>query len=888
MNTTFRYSVMVVLCFGALLGAAGCKPTVTVMPSLVTIEVGEAIALEAVSTSDKDTSFTWTSKAPTIASVDSSGVVSGVDEGQTTVIVRGDSSGIEALASVTVEAAPAALSPLSLVVDTDIVPAHESLPPLDSGGPERKLAAIVDERGNQAEFVEDELILVTDDAAALAAFIGRWAGELLWTVDPGDTDLDMPEMHLVKINTSLGDPAQLEADIFALDPDARGANRVSSEAGLRLISASAEEAVAGMTVGMNWVARGDSLESRYTTEAANGPDGFNSNGAGYTSNAFAWNHLDVRGVQNIGVTEAWYLLAKAGKLSNKVKVAVLDMGFSVAGNQDVPAGWTAISNVPFKDPVGTANLLGCSGGSSCPWHGTNVVGAAMGVPDNNFGAAGPAGPVADPIMVFTLYDFFTSISALVEARVLGARVVNMSYGTGVPTILGFSVWPFEIATAAAAHSMVITASAGNSNKNVDAEDCFIVCWEETWWTPCENAGVMCVGGLRKNATSRDSGSNYGGEHVDIFAPYSVIVGPDPSSSGTDAQQKNGTSFSAPYTAGVAALVMAAKPSLSANAVRNILITTAHSSPDNRVRRYVDAYAAVSKALGAIIIIETPESGSEVYGGLPVTFTSFVHDDGRGTPSIEWTSTLNGVIGTGPSITSTTLSYGTHTIRARATFPDASTVQDTITLRVVNRPPVIGITSPANGASYFQGQQVFLAATSMDPNEPGGRLTDAQMSWYVDDTLVGTGHTRTIPAGTLSLGAHVIRVTGTDGSNSVSKTVNITVNENPPDLPPDMVTIISPAVGDVTGPFLYDTGHYFNMVLQGSAHDPEDGNLTGDALVWTRSINEGPPETLGTGANLTIKTYFGEGTTHYDVTLTATDSAGNASSVTHRATLVIIF
>ena len=105
----------------------------------------------------------------------------------------------------------------------------------------------------------------------------------------------------------------------------------------------------------------------------------------------------------------------------------------------------------------------------------------------------------------------------------------------------------------------------------------------------------------------------------------------------------------------------------------------------------------------------------------------------------------------------------------------------------------------------------------------------------------------------------------------------------------MVTIISPLPGDVTGPFEYDGGgHYFNMVLQGAAHDPEDGNLSGASLVWTRSINGGLPEVLGTGANLTVKTYFGEGTTTYDVTLTATDSAGNPTSVTHQAVLVIIF
>ncbi len=863
------------------------RPVITVMPSQVTLIAGETITLEATSTSLLDTSFLWTSADAGIAAVDQSGVVTGVVDGQTTVTVRGGASGSETQASITVIRPAEVLSELSVMVDTGITPPTETLPPFEEGAPPRTLAVMVDERGNQAEFVEDELILVTDDMNALNAFIARWEGVLLDTVNPEDSDLDMPQMHLVRINTALGDPAQLEADILALDPDARGANRVSSESGLRLISASAKEAVGGTTVGINWVARGSSLETRSTTEAAAGPNGYNSAGGGYSPNAFNWNHLDTGSVQDIGVTEAWYLLARTHKLSNKVKVAILDMGFNVNGNNDVPPGGVGISNVPFTEPIGTTNLSSCTGGAACEWHGTNVLGAAMGVPDNNFGAAVQAGPVAEPIMVFTLYDFFTGIGAIVQARVAGARVVNMSYGVGVPTIVAWTVFPFEIATAAAAHSMVLCAAAGNDNKNVDAEDCFIVCWEETWHTPCENDGVLCVGGIARNSTSRAGNSNYGGEHVDIFAPYSVIVGPDPESTGTDAQEKSGTSLSSPYVAGVAALVMAANPSLSASDVRDILISTAHTSPDNRVRRYVNAGAAVREALGAVIAIESPQNGESVHGGLAVFFESFVLEGGRGTPTVTWSSSRNGNLGTGRSLTYTgSLSYGTHTIRARATFPDGSNVQDTVSITVVNDPPTVTIISPVNNTSFFQGQPVLLAATSWDTNEPGNRLADSQISWYRDGTLIGHNHSRTIPAGTLTVGAHVIRLTGSDGTNSDTETVNITINTNPPDSPPDQVNILSPAPGAVLE-FHYDSGWYVDIVLQGNAHDPEDGNLTGASLTWSQSTNGQPAVTRGTGTNLTVRTNISEGETIFDITLTARDSAGNTTSVTHRATTYLL-
>ena len=72
-------------------------------------------------------------------------------------------------------------------------------------------------------------------------------------------------------------------------------------------------------------------------------------------------------------------------------------------------------------------------------------GRTMTEADNGFGGAGSAGPIAEPVLVFTLYDFFTSITALGEARIAGARIANMSYSAPVPWYLGWSVLPFEAA-----------------------------------------------------------------------------------------------------------------------------------------------------------------------------------------------------------------------------------------------------------------------------------------------------------------------------------------------------------------------------------------------------------------------------------------------------------
>lgn len=99
-------------------------------------------------------------------------------------------------------------------------------------------------------------------------------------------------------------------------------------------------------------------------------------------------------MQDIGAPEAWSLLHHAGKLSNKIKIAILDGSF--APNADFPESITYVSVVPgMSDPRNARKSWGDS------WHGTNVFNTAMAKPDNNFGIAGTAGPVGKPLLIYT-------------------------------------------------------------------------------------------------------------------------------------------------------------------------------------------------------------------------------------------------------------------------------------------------------------------------------------------------------------------------------------------------------------------------------------------------------------------------------------------------------
>lgn len=735
------------------------------------------------------------------------------------------------------------LPPPTVSVDSSVKPSVPTLPGLEDGVP-RPLASIRDAKGNQADFVENELVIATDDSAALGAFLARWQGTVLKTFDPATAGLSgVSKQYLVRVRADAADASKLSANLRALDKDSRGALLVSSAAAHKLLAAAAQEQVGGLTIGVNWVSKGDLFTDKATVEA---PAGDSISGTAYTINAFNWPHLRAGSAQNIGVTEAWRALELAGKLSNKVKIAILDMGFQP--NDDFPSGWTALSNVPLANPVGTENLLSCSGGNPCPWHGTSVAQAAAGVPDNGYGAAGPAGPVADLVLVFTSYDYFTVIGALTTARIAGARIINMSFSAPVPAALAWTALPLEAATRAIRLSgALLFASAGNDGKNVEAEDCYIVCWEETWWVPCESGGVICVGGLAWDSKNRASGSNYssddGGDSdqdVEIFAPFTLWVGPDPDNPANYARKISGTSFSSPFAAGVAALIWAAKPSLSAGEVEDILKDTAHTSPDPKVKKYVNALAAVRQVLGKNIPpnvqIISPSSGSvqvAVKSRLEAAVTDF--EDPFPCCTVTWSSSVEGSLGSGWTVDYTFTSLGPRTITATATDSVGSTSSVSVSINVVNTPPTVAISSPFSGQQFFRGVSYTLRGVSYDRNEPNFQLACNKLSWA--SSVAGDAFPKSgcdVAASFASNGPRTLTLTGTDShGGSGSASVNITVIDPPANLPP-VVNLTSPKNGITIGP---DTV----VKLAGTATDPEGGAVT---LSW--DVTTGYNPATGTG------------------------------------------
>ena len=118
---------------------------------------------------------------------------------------------------------------------------------------------------------------------------------------------------------------------------------------------------------------------------------------------------------------------------------------------------------------------------------------------------------------------------------------------------------------------------------------------------CSHPATVAVG--RSTRSDRENGSAFGPE-LDLLAPGVDVFS---TQSGGDYGTSTGTSFAAPCTAGVAALVVAAKPEATADEVRRILRDTCDqiggvTYTDGRHAKYgfgrINAEAAVLAALAA--------------------------------------------------------------------------------------------------------------------------------------------------------------------------------------------------------------------------------------------------------------------------------------------------
>jgi GEVED domain/Bacterial Ig domain len=223
-------------------------------------------------------------------------------------------------------------------------------------------------------------------------------------------------------------------------------------------------------------------------------------------------------------------------------------------------------------------------------------------------------------------------------------------------------------------------------------------------------------------------------------------------------------------------------STSALSVGSHVITAiVKDSSGNTVAKTISLAVKPTTNTPPTITVLAPTEGATFVKGTAITFQAIASDaeDGDRTATIQWTSNINGLIGTGGSFSTSALSVGAHQIIATAydtAGGSGSYLVNIVVQAPVNTAPVVNITSPANGASITAGTSFTLSGTANDAEQ--GNMSSG-LQWILDGTTtIATGANANVVIS--SPGAHTITARVTDsGGLQGSQMVNVSVLSAPP-------------------------------------------------------------------------------------------------------------
>jgi len=637
------------------------------------------------------------------------------------------------------------LPPLAVDVDPTLQPSVPTITGEDPAGSQLPVGVIADPEGLPAELVANELLLTTDDPQVLAAFVARWNAQIA-LAEPDD---DGPETtYFAVIDTTRAHAEALPALLSELDNRPYGTHRTSSPMVRELLAAAAESTLASLDVDLEWLVRDDALTGPFVERTIT--EGNDASGEFVGSNPFYWPQMQTGGVWNTGVAEAWRLLELAGMLEQSITVGIVDRGFHEGA--DWPPNSSSRSVRDRFDPFQESP-------DDEPWHGSRVVGSGFGQVNNDSGAAGPGGPVSRLISTFRGMGTSGTVKAIQDLDD-EARIINMSFHVESPKIAG--CWARRMKKAiekAHEDGVLFFAAAGNDHLDVDAEDCALgKCWERRLFYPCELDHVSCVGGLTWGLTGRNLNSNYGDESVDVWASHWQFSDPNPTDAVSDFEIVRGTSFSTPFTAGIATLVWAANPDATANEVMEALELGRQPGIGYAARGYYTALEPVRYALASRgpehftreIEIVAPADGDHValaaewmaFQARVFYFYTDPNGEARETEygPVRWV--LEGPLG-GPIIQSDVIadgpmlgtmavpSAGRYELTATLTTPDGQTATDSVFFRVENTLPLLEIVTPEYSSAgidlWYPGPNLVVARAWDD--EDG--LITCDIAWDLD-------------------------------------------------------------------------------------------------------------------------------------------------------------
>lgn len=250
-------------------------------------------------------------------------------------------------------------------------------------------------------------------------------------------------------------------------------------------------------------------------------------------------------------------------------------------------------------------------------HGTRTAGIIGAIANNSLGMAGASwnakimpvnAAASDDSSDGTIQFGYPGIA---YAAANGADIINTSWGgtvsPGFPLLGLFQ----DVIDFARENGALVVASAGNGGINND----------NVVQLPPNLNRVLSVGSINPGNT-RSGFSNYGAK-VDVFAPGELVLSTEP---GNNYGSQNGTSFSSPYVAAVAALVKTQHPDWTPDQVREQVRVTAINIDAQHDPQFqgllgkgrINAFRAVTvEDIPAIRFAETDFSGAGPNGSIEV-------------------------------------------------------------------------------------------------------------------------------------------------------------------------------------------------------------------------------------------------------------------------------
>ncbi|SDE19807.1 Subtilase family protein [Mucilaginibacter pineti] len=252
-------------------------------------------------------------------------------------------------------------------------------------------------------------------------------------------------------------------------------------------------------------------------------------------------------------------------------------------------------------------------------HGTGVAGLIGAARGNNYGING----IADNVKIMAIKavpngdEYDKDIANAIHYAVdNGAQIINMSFGKKLSP---HKVWVEEAFKYAASKNVLLVQASGNDGEDMDKEpdnpnDTF----SDGSATDADNVINVGASSARLGEHLAGDFSNYGKKNVDVFAPGVKVTTID-----MDAEfnTEDGTSFSSPITAGIAALVLEYYPTLSAKQLKQVILQSATPlsgtmviKPGSKTGEKVD-FTTLSKSGGIVNAYKALQIASKMQGEL---------------------------------------------------------------------------------------------------------------------------------------------------------------------------------------------------------------------------------------------------------------------------------